>query len=121
MPLYADITGDDDVKRGKTRAEAYHAYLEAISSFLSAHHAGHIHFTYEHVFSYDLGCLPQLRRSDGRFVLPKHEDWLADEISLSSSGNVVHEVHFSSGCVWKIEARRVSYLYVPIPGKQLQV
>ena len=173
MPLYADITGDDDVKRGKTRAQAYHAYLEAISSFLpeptrefalsewyyrdpnkcphdawlesveifenfsgerhetrnvgiksrflSAHHTGHIHFTYEHVFSYDLGCLPQLRRSDGRFVLPKHEDWLADEISLSSSGNVVHEVHFSSGCVWKIEARRVSYLYVPIPGKQLQV
>lgn len=81
---------------------------------LSASHAGHIHFTYENVFSYDLNFSPKIRYWDSKPVLPQHNDWMADEISLSSPGNVVHEIHFSSGCVWRINAQRISYLFTPM-------
>jgi hypothetical protein len=56
-----------------------------------------------------------------------HDAWLESceifenftEITLGSSGNVVHETYFRSGCVWKIEARTVSYLFEAMPGKHL--
>jgi hypothetical protein len=76
---------------------------------LASSHAGHILFTYENVFGYELKFSPSIRRWDGKLVLPKHEDWMCDEISLNSRGHVVHEILFSSGCVWKIEAERISY------------
>jgi hypothetical protein len=78
---------------------------------LSASHAGHIHFRYQKVQAYDLNAT-LLRRSGNA----KHEDWLADEISLASGG-LQHEIRFSSGIVWKIVCGSVSYEYTPIEGK----
>ena len=83
----------------------------------SSWHRGHIHFTYDNVFAYGLNFSPDIRVWDGKPVPPKHEDWMADEISLSSKGNVVHEIHFSSGCIWRIEAQRVAYSFTPISEK----
>jgi hypothetical protein len=78
---------------------------------LAASDAGHILFTYENVFGYELKFSPTIRQWDGKLVLPKHEDWMADEISLNSRGHVVHEIHFRSGCVWQIEAECISYAF----------
>jgi hypothetical protein len=78
---------------------------------LAASHAGHIFFTYENVFCYQLKFSPSIRQWDGKPVLPKHEDWMADEVSLNCRGHVVHEIHFSSGCVWQIEAECISYAF----------
>jgi hypothetical protein len=162
VPLYADITSEDNPRRLKSRAEAYAAYLKTIAEFLpaetrefalsdwyydhsnwdrcphdawvesvellenfsgerkeqrnvgikirllAASQADHILFTYDNVFGYALNFLPNIQQWDGNPVLPKHADWMADEISLNSLGHVVHEIHFSSGCVWKIEAERIS-------------
>ncbi|HLZ00378.1 MAG TPA: hypothetical protein VKT33_15065, partial [Candidatus Angelobacter sp.] len=36
MPLYADITSEDNPQRQKARAEAYAAYLRTIAEFLPA-------------------------------------------------------------------------------------
>jgi hypothetical protein len=80
---------------------------------LAASHAGHILFTYENVFGYDLTFSPSIRQWDGKLVLPKHEDWMSDEVSLNSSGHVTHEIHFSSRCIWKIEAECISYAFTP--------
>jgi len=85
---------------------------------LAASHRGHIHFTYKNVFGYGLNFSPTVRVWNGKLVLPKHEDWLADEISLNSHGHVVHEIHFSSGCIWKIETESVSYSFGPINEDQ---
>jgi hypothetical protein len=81
---------------------------------LAASHRGHIHFAYENVFGYGLNFSPTVRVWDEKLVLPKHGDWMADEISLNSHGHVVHEIHFSSGCIWRIEAESVSYSFGPI-------
>jgi hypothetical protein len=81
---------------------------------LAASHRGHIHFIYENVFGYGLNFAPTVRVWDGKLVLPKHEDWMADEITLDSDGHVVHEIHFRSGCIRRIEAESVSYSFEPI-------
>ena len=88
---------------------------------LASSHRGHIHFTYENVFAYGLNFSPTVRVGDEKLVLPKHEDWMADEISLNSRGHVVHEIHFSSGCIWSIEAESVSYSFGPISDDQISI
>jgi hypothetical protein len=70
---------------------------------LTTSHSGRITFRYHNVVSYDLeswGNEPS-----------KHGDWLSDEISLASGGNIVHEVLFSSGVKWRIKCNSISYEY----------
>ena len=79
---------------------------------LSASHAGHIHFHYKGVTGYRLdGEWPSSREG------AKHGDWLADEISLASEGQLVHEISFSSGITWRIQSNSIRYEYLPIAGK----
>jgi len=80
---------------------------------LAASHDGHIDFTYQNVFGYALNFSPEIRVWDSQLVAPNHDDWLADEISLTSDGHVLHEIHFRSGCIWRVEAERVSYSFRP--------
>jgi hypothetical protein len=81
---------------------------------LSASHAGYIQFQYQKVWAYDLNKR-KIEHKPG--IAPQHGDWLADEITLTSNGQVLHEIRFSSGIVWRIECGSVGYEYLPIEGK----
>lgn len=88
-----------------------HREIEIRVRLLSASHDGHIHFRYQKVQAYDLNAM-LMRRSGNA----KHDDWLADEITLATGG-IQHEIRFSSGIVWRIVCGSVSYEYTPIEGK----
>lgn len=103
IELFENFTGERREKRN----------IGVRIRLLAASHGGHIFFTYENVFGYDLKFSPSIRYWDEKLVLPKHEDWLADEISLNSHGHIVHEIHFRSGCIWKIEAESICYAFMP--------
>lgn len=83
---------------------------------LGAYHDGHIVLTYPGVRMYSLfqplgpGLHPPLHRG--------HGDWLIDEISPSNNGNpeaplIVHEIVFSGGGLWTIEADDIIYQWIP--------
>lgn len=79
---------------------------------LSASHAGHIEFQYCGVNSYRLDSyLPRVGEK------AKHGDWLADEISIASDGQIAHDILFSSGITWQIQCQSIRYEYQPIEGK----
>src|SRR5262245_38425521 len=73
---------------------------------LSASHNARIVFRYENVVNYQLGSFCD--------YIAKHEDWLADEVTVGSGGTVLHEIAFSSGLKWKIQCKSISYEYVPL-------
>ena len=76
---------------------------------LASSHRGHILFEYEDVVGYQVG-VPFLQMAQNT----KHGDWLADEITLASNNQLVHEILFSSGAAWKIQCGSISYTYVPL-------
>jgi hypothetical protein len=87
--------------------------LEMSVRLLNAQHTGYILFTYNGVTSYQLNM-----KDVSTSVLPLspnrgHHDWLIDEIRLSGSGLVVHEVIFALGSHWVIECRELSYDWIP--------
>jgi hypothetical protein len=43
-----------------------------------------------------------------------HRDWLVDEIRLSDRGLVVHEILFSRGALWTIEAADLRYEWLSL-------
>jgi hypothetical protein len=85
--------------------------IEIHLELLGAYHDGHIHLTYKNVKSYSLDTPPD-------FKLPPlhvgHGDWLTDEIRLSDRGMVLHEIEFSRGSRWLIEAEDITYEWKPI-------
>ena len=72
-------------------------------SLFGAYHDGVIRFEYRGVRRYSLAG----QRSSG------HGDWLIDEVRLSDSGLVVHEVEFATGALWKIECTDFVYAWIP--------
>ena len=72
---------------------------------LSASHDARIRFQYDNVLRYDLATAA---------VVTKHDDWLADEITLASGGTVLHHIVFASGTEWRIQYRDISYEYLPL-------
>jgi len=68
---------------------------------LGAYHDGNIEMLYGDVFSYSMNC------HGGN-----SGDWLYDEIRLSRSGNVLHEIEFENG-LWLVECRSFSYQWLP--------
>ena len=78
---------------------------------LGTHHNGHIELTYTKVQSYLFETPRKLehpmRPSKG------HEDWVIDEVRLSESGYVLHEVEFSRGSRWVIESEDFIYSCKP--------
>jgi hypothetical protein len=70
---------------------------------LGAYHDGHIEFIYSHVFRYE--CRTESTHG--------HGDWLWDEFRLSSSGQLLHEIEWSAGGRWLIEAADVEFRWIP--------
>ncbi|MBA3614687.1 MAG: hypothetical protein M3Q62_06310 [Actinomycetota bacterium] len=85
--------------------------LEVRVRLLGALHDGHIELTYTKVQSYLFETPRKLehpmRPSKG------HEDWMIDEVRLSESGYVLHEVEFSRGSRWVIESEDLIYRWKP--------
>ena len=81
--------------------------LEIEVRLLGAFHDGYLHLFYERVHSYSFGG----KKQRGQIW---HGDWLIDEVSISASGFVSHEVLFSSDSRWTIEAEDIRYRWTPI-------
>jgi len=89
--------------------------LEIRVELLGAYHDGRIRLVYPGVTRYSL-YHPWDPRSRGAAV--GHGDWLVDEISRSENSRpdrclVLHEVEFSNGSVWTIEADDIHYDWLP--------
>jgi hypothetical protein len=77
---------------------------------LGPYHDGHTYLSYAYVSGYQL-VLPRDSSSVGALSRPSggHNDWLIDELRLSSSGTLLHEVVFSSGARWLIESEFIKH------------
>ncbi len=78
---------------------------------LSAYQDRRIELYYKNVRKYRL-------QTPSRFKYPPsyktgHGDWLYDEIDVSRSGFVVHEVRFSRGSRWLIECEDIEIFFSP--------
>jgi hypothetical protein len=71
---------------------------------LGAYHDGHIEFVYSRVVRYECRANESSRG---------HGDWLYDEFRVSSSGQLVHEIEWSAGGRWLIEAADVEFRWTP--------
>ena len=80
--------------------------LEISLRLLAAYHDGHIQITYKDVRSYSLNTPVNFQAT---LIGIGHGDWLTDEIRLSESGLVIHEIEFSRGSRWLIECGDIVY------------
>lgn len=78
--------------------------LHMSTRLLGAFHDGHILIDYADVNMYLL---------EGLKARACHGEWLIDELRLSESGLVLHEVLFSNNSRWLIEARDISCEWRP--------
>lgn len=85
--------------------------LEISLQLLNAHHSGNIHLTYKDVRMYSLDTPPEFKQPPLRVG---HGDWLNDEIRLSERGLVLHEIEFSRGSRWLIEAEDINNEWKPL-------
>lgn len=69
---------------------------------LGAYHDGITKLTYRGVLAYEATLPAETKRLGGE---PSHGDLELDELRLSESGNVLHEIHFSSSAQYVIECR----------------
>jgi hypothetical protein len=85
--------------------------LQVRVRLLGAWHDGHIGLTYTKVQSY----LFETPRKLEHPMRPNkgHEDWVIDEVRLSESGCVLHEVALSRGSRWVIESEDLIYRWKP--------
>ncbi len=82
--------------------------LEINLRLLGAYHDGYIDLKCKDVRSYSLETpLNKMPLGVG------HGDWLTDEVRLSESGFVLHEVEFSRGGRWLIECGDIIYRWSP--------
>ncbi len=72
--------------------------LRISTRLLGAFHDGHLLLDYVEVHMYSFEN-PKTRAG--------HGDWLVDEIRLSETGLVLHEVLFGNDCRWLIEAKDI--------------
>jgi hypothetical protein len=88
-----------------------HRSIQIVLELLAAYHDSYIQLTYKDVQMYAVNAPPG-------FKLPPlgvgHGDWLTDEIRLSERGMVLHEIEFSRGSRWLIEAMDIQYEWKPI-------
>ena len=79
--------------------------LHISARLFGAFHDGHLLLDYANVHMYSL---------ENPKAQTGHGNWLIDEIRLSRNGLVLHEVLFSSGSRWLIEAADISYQWRPM-------
>jgi hypothetical protein len=73
-------------------------------SLLGAYHDGFIELVYPKVYKYEMSF-----GIEG----DSHSDWRYDEFRLTSSHRLVHEIEWSSGAHWIIEADDLLYKWTP--------
>jgi len=78
---------------------------------LGAYHDGHIEFDYANVrrYQFDVDVATDKPPTESG-----HGNWVVDEVRVSESGLVLHEVEFSSNSRWLIECREFSYAWKPL-------
>jgi hypothetical protein len=76
---------------------------------LGAYHDGHFEISYSSVASH---CF---ERQASPSSFGGYADWLTDEVRLSESGKVVHEILFVGGR-WIIECDDLRYEWIPLDG-----
>jgi len=81
--------------------------LEISIRLLAAYHDGYIDLFYPDVQSYSLTAESKDFHPD--LDNKGHQDWLYDEIRLSDSGNVIHEIEWARGSHWIIESADIGY------------
>jgi len=79
--------------------------IEILIRLLGAYHDGYLELSYAGVRSYSTVGLT------GKPGIG-HGDWLADEIRLSDSNLVLHEILFSRGSRWVIESRDIQFRWI---------
>jgi hypothetical protein len=73
---------------------------------VGAYHDGHVEFLYPRLFRCEWST-PDAGRG--------HGDWLYDEFRLGDGGRVLHEIEWSSGGRWLMEASDVEFHWIPRP------
>jgi hypothetical protein len=94
--VYESATGD--------RHEVRQCHIKL--RLLGAYHDGHIEIEYTDVNRYSLGS-----------EYSSHGDWRFDEIRLSNSGNVLHEIEIGD-TTWIIECKDIRYSWLPMEEKK---
>jgi len=79
---------------------------------LGAYHDRILSLIYDDVVAYNISAL----RSTGG-----HGDWLIDEINLSETNMVVHEIAFSSGAVFRFECRDLHFNEEKLPQGKMAI
>lgn len=87
-----------------------HRNLEITAVLLGAYHDGYIQLAYDAVRSYEFRAVADAQSTSSQ---RGHGDWLIDEIRLSNSNLVIHEVLFSHGGRWLIECEDIRYVWEP--------
>jgi hypothetical protein len=73
---------------------------------LGANHNGYIEMTYKNVTHY---LLNKPKNSENVAVSYGHGDWLIDEVRLSDTSSVIHDISFHGGSNWTIECDDLIY------------
>ncbi len=95
---YITISEPSSGERHEARATSARIRL------LGGYHDGVIEFHYPQVFRYSVAVDDATRG---------HRDWRYDEFRLSDAGALIHEIEWSSGATWIIEASDVEFLWIP--------
>jgi hypothetical protein len=86
-----------------------HRKIDIQIVLLGAYHDGKIELRYPEVASY---YIARGFDSSSRGKKIGHGDWLTDEVRLSDTGGIIHEIEFERG-IWIIEARDIEYYWKP--------
>ena len=78
--------------------------INILIRLLGAYHDGYLELRYENVRPYSMAGNAPEPTLHGIFG---HGDWLIDEITVTDSGSVVHEILFRRGDRWKIESEEI--------------
>jgi len=95
--------GITENRKGEERYVSRGLAFEVV--LLGAYHDGELTVQYADVESYTME-LPRQTQS-----IATHGDWLIDELRLSPTGTVLHEIQFHSGARWLIECSDVVALW----------
>lgn len=93
------------------KADASDIQLRAVGirlTLLGAYHDGRIEIFYSGVTNYNISF-----KSGSTPYSKSHRDWLIDEVRLSESGGVIHEIEFWQDAKFSIECESLQYSWLP--------
>jgi hypothetical protein len=87
--------------------------LHLVVKLLGPCHDGFHEIVYRDVQRYSLNLRRTVRSRTARIG---HGDWIIDEVLLTRTGFVSHEVLFSDSGIWKIVCADIEYRWIPKPN-----